>query len=486
MSIRRHTTYNLLGAVLPIGVSLVTVPIYLDLIGEARYGVLALAWLLLGYFGLFDLGLGRSVAQSLATLRDAPPGERATTFWTGLGVNLGLGLAGGALIWPAAHFLFAGAITIEPDLQVEINAAIPWLVLAVPLATLSSVLTGALQGRERFFELNVIAVVCAVMLQVLPLGVAIWQGANLGVLLPAALCARLVTAVALFACCRRHVYGGSRPSFDTARAGQLLRFGGWVTVTSLVGPMMVILDRFVIGALAGAKSVSHYTVPFDVAGRSTLISGSLVSALFPRLAASGAVEARQLAEESLRVLLVVMTPLTMLAVLLVKPFLALWIAPAFADKAGLTAQILLVGFWANALATIPYAKLQAEGRPDLVAKCHVGELLPYFALLYTGLTFFGLPGAAVAFALRVLLDLGLLTHFAGLFAYGLRAMAVPAALVLTAFMLALRFDDQPLALAAVAAMCPVLASIWAWRDAPARLLAALPGRSMLLALRRPQ
>jgi len=40
LSIRRHTAYNLLGALVPLAVALVTIPIHLGLNGEARFGSL--------------------------------------------------------------------------------------------------------------------------------------------------------------------------------------------------------------------------------------------------------------------------------------------------------------------------------------------------------------------------------------------------------------------------------------------------------------
>ena len=141
MSIKKNSAYNLIGSLLPLGLSLVTIPVYIGLIGEARYGVLAIAWLLLGYFGLFDLGLGRATAQRIAALGETSPAESATTFWTALGLNTSLGILGGLIIWPVANYFFGNFFSVDDALRPELSAAIPWLVLAVPLATLSGVLS---------------------------------------------------------------------------------------------------------------------------------------------------------------------------------------------------------------------------------------------------------------------------------------------------------------------------------------------------------
>ncbi len=476
MSVRKHTMYNLAGTALPMAISLVTIPIYIRLVGESRYGVLAVAWLLLGYFGLFDLGLGRATAQRIAAQATASPAQRAEIFWTALAVNSAFGVLGGLIIWPVALYFFGHFFSIDPTLRPELNAAIPWMILAVPLATISGVLSGALQGRAQFFELNIISLVSAVLIQIFPLLVAWLHGPDLSWLLPVTILARLITIGLLALRCRAHLLAGQPRSASPALARELLQFGGWVTVTSLVGPMMVILDRFVIGALMGARFVTFYTVPFQLGAQTSVIPGALSSALFPRMAEVDGPERQRLALRALNALAVVMTPAMLFGVFFMQPFLSVWLSPAFAAHAALVGEILLLGFWVNGFATVPYGLLQASGRPHLVAQCHLIEVLPYLGALYFGLHFFGLAGAAVAFGLRTGADNLLLLYLAGLLRQGLVALAFPALLMAAALAGANIWGlGSPLWWAAGSLLC-LCALVWAWGTASPELRFLLTSR----------
>jgi O-antigen/teichoic acid export membrane protein len=94
-------------------------------------------------------------------------------------------------------------------------------------------------------------------------------------------------------------------------------------------------------------------------------------------------------------------------------FMRYWVGADFASRAAPVGVILLAGVWINGLAIIPFEHLQAIDRPDLTAKFHAIEVLPFLGILWVGLHTFGLVGAAWAWTLRVTVDALLLIFVAG-------------------------------------------------------------------------
>lgn len=413
MSVKRHASYNLIGSVIPLALSLLTVPVYLKLVGPDRYGVLAIAWLLLGYFGLFDLGLGRATSFRIASLREAPPEARAATFWSALCVNAAMGLVGGVVLWFAAGYFFEHVLKVSESLRPEVLAGVPMLASAVPIATITGVLTGAMQGREKFLETNIISVLSTTLFQLLPLGTAMLMGPNLPLLLTAAIGARLLAILVLGYRCHAELIRGVRPKFLPGEIPLLLKFGGWVNLTSIVGPVLVIVDRFAIGAVLGTTALAVYTVPFQLAQRIAVVPGALVNALFPRMTASDPATRDALGRRATLTLACVVSPLVLVGVLVLEPFLHIWVGADLATKAAPVGRVLFLGFWANAFALVPFIFLQSSGRPDLPPKMHLLEIPLYLAGLYVGMKYFGLVGCAIAFCARCVLDYVLLSTAAG-------------------------------------------------------------------------
>lgn len=111
-----------------------------------------------------------------------------------------------------------------------------------------------------------------------------------------------------------------------------------------------------------------------------------------------------------------------------------WIGRKFADVGALPCQILLFGAALNALAYTPFGVLQGIGKPGVVAKVHLLELVPYIVILVAALRSWGIAGAAIAWALKVTADYFILLHFAKLNDKGgLRTIFVPFAVLATGF-----------------------------------------------------
>lgn len=487
MSLSRNTTYNLVGAIIPVVLSLVTVPAYLKLVGPERYGVLAIAWLMLGYFGLFDLGLGRSTSFRIASQRDGTPEARADTFWAALSVNVGMGLIGGLLLLAAAGYFFAHAFKMSEALRPEILASVPLLACAVPISTLTGVLTGAMQGREKFLETNIISLISTALFQLLPIAVAFWVGPHLFPLLCAAILARLIAIVVLGYRCYIEFCRGLPRRLIKAEVTGLLKYGGWVNLTSLLGQALVMIDRFMIGAVLGAAAVTIYTVPLQLAQRIQILPGALTNALFPRLSAAES-QAKGLADTALRTLIALMSVPVLGAIFVIEPFLRLWVGHDVGGQSGPIGRILLIGFWANSFAMISFIRLQTSGRPDLVTKSILAQLPIYVALLYFALTHFGFIGCAVVFAVRCVSDYLVLSWMANRAISNWRILLFTLGMLVLGAYLAGLWDvtNWRWWASAIVTGTVLLASGWLTlpETAKARLAATAPGRVAARALVR--
>src|SRR5438309_8032411 len=117
--VARHTAYNILGQALPLVVGLAAIPITTRSLGDARFGLLALMWAIIGYFSLLDLGLGRAttkfVAEALA--REDARGARQVAGFTAAG-QTALGIVGGAVLASIAPWVVTNLLRVPAGLRI--------------------------------------------------------------------------------------------------------------------------------------------------------------------------------------------------------------------------------------------------------------------------------------------------------------------------------------------------------------------------------
>ncbi len=462
-TIGRNTIYNLAGFAVPLALFAVSIPVYIWMIGAERYGVLAIAWLVLGFSGFLDLGLGRAVTQKIASLHESTDGQRKVALDCALAANVPVGLVAAGIMAMITWAIFGWAMKLEPWLRSEAIELVPLMALGVPVVTTLGIFNGALQGREKFAVTNRITIINSAMFQLVPLAVAALNGPRLWPLVLAAIVARAVAIVLLRRACRKE-FGHGEFRWNRNGVYEMARYGGWIAAAGILGMVLVYSDRVLIGALIGPVAVAIYAIAFDTTLRVSLISNSLMMALFPRFAGAGEA-AFELTEKAIRYLFAITTPIIVAGIFASDFIFPLWLGEEIGVPAAGVAKLCLIGSWATAFGKIGHTRLQAGGKPELVLWSVSGQMVVFIPLMALLTMKFGVIGAAMAFALRQAFDAAILYWLAyRRTTYLLRYVALMA-LLIACWQLTLMMMEEPLvlrlAIAAAALLPVVIASYFA-------------------------
>ena len=393
----------------PLLVAIFTIPTLITHIGQERFGILTLAWGLIGYAGVFDLGIGRALTQNVGKLL----GERkhdaiAPALATASRITLIAGLIGGVAIVLAACFGAANFVKAVNVPKSEIENCLFLLAIVLPAQAMSITYKGLNEAYLNFKAISILRAVLGILNFGGPFLISFYSKE-----LPLAIASLVVTRlVALiiyrklaFSCLANNGLKNHQYSWDIAKS--LISFGGWLTVSSVLSPILTQADRFAIASLVSATAVYVYVLPYEMVAQSLIFVSAISSVIFPvlsRMIHNGAKDWVKYFYKWLVTVTIFMAFVCVLIALFLPLILKIWIDKDLNQNSVRVGQILCVGVFANSVGSMFYALLHAKGKANITAKIHLVELPIFIFTLVFLIQKFGVVGAAWAWVARMIFD----------------------------------------------------------------------------------
>ncbi len=397
----KNTLINFVGKVIPVLAAIVTIPYVVHKLGPEWFGILSLAWVVLAYFNLIDLGLGRATTKFVAeALGQGNHDKIPVIVWTSLFLNMGLASLAVGIYVLITPWLVVTVLHIPKELVGEAIHVFRVLAVLIIFTVVNLNLVGVLQAYQRFDLVNVVGVPSQTLTYVLP-AIILYYGGNISHIALGMVIKSIITTGTNFLLCiwiaRIH-----RISFSFSAAQPLFSFGGWIFLHNIAATILIQLDRFLVGALLTVTAVTFYTVPIQLATQFLIIPSSLMVVLFPAIATIGTMSKKRLQaiyKKAFIYLTLVMVTVLSPVIIFAREILQYWMGEEFLVSAPLL-QLFTVGILWSSLAWLAGTVLQSTGRPEIVTITNLIQIPVYVLALWFMIDKFGIIGAALTWALQ--------------------------------------------------------------------------------------
>ena len=401
----RNIIYNALGVFFPLLAAAFAIPYLNSSLTNEGFSLVLIIWAIIGYFSLFDFGIGRALTFSISEIDTIYKSKITSFIKGGLLIVIFTSFIGAILVVVFAEYIVGDWYKMSDDIRAESKIALYVSAVAVFPTTITACLRGALEGLNKYLFSNINRSILGVGMFIAPVISIINHGSSLIVISTYLLIIRIFVMFMAFFQLKNYLFVKSSIELKVI-IRNLFGYGMWVSLSGVIAPLLLYGDRLFLAGIIGLALIGPYATVQEAIIKLLVIPGSMASALFYEFSSSknSLVEIKKMSQNYKKKLSFLMFFIVIIIILFGKNTLSAWISEDFASNAYIPLVFMSIGIFFNSIALIPHTILSSKGEVSFIAKAHLLQLILMIPAVFYFATNYGLIGAAIVWATRPILD----------------------------------------------------------------------------------
>ncbi|MBK9631301.1 MAG: oligosaccharide flippase family protein [Saprospiraceae bacterium] len=341
---------------------IILVPFYIHYLGVEAYGLVGLYTSLMAMFFLLDFGFSATIQQELAKDKSNLDQNffRLDLLRTLEIVYAGLSLFGLVVLILCREFLSKRMASDSVLDATVIHQSILAMALLLALRLLMGLYTGAMNGLQQQYKLNIIILVLELIKFAGTILCLHYLWNHILAFFLINIFISLLTMVILRRLVWKHEHvDGYVPNFKFSVLRSRLKFTVGVALISIIAAIISQVDKFVLSGLVSLEDFGYYTLAFTIASIPMKFVASIAGAVYPRLIqeyANGNEEGLiKIYQKASQLISLVIVPVSLCLFFYTQQILNIWFdQPMLTQKIEWLVKIFVLGFMLNGMMTMPY------------------------------------------------------------------------------------------------------------------------------------
>jgi O-antigen/teichoic acid export membrane protein len=292
-SLRANIIANLLSKLWAGALSLISVPIFVRLLGVEAYGLIGLFATIQVVFTFLDLGMtatiNREIARNIA--KNKPASDNLQLLKTFELIYWSIGLVIGLIILLSSRWIANNWVNLQELKPFEVQLAIQIMALSFVVFWPISLYTGVLRGLEEQALQNIVTIISVTLRIFGPLAIMVVFTPSVAIFLIMQAIAYLFEVSVNMSLAWGKLGKGSwwNTRFDINILKEVWQFAFGFNLVGLFGTLLAQADKIIISKTLPLAEVGFYTIAGTAAGFLNMISNAVVIAMYPRFSAKAVI-----------------------------------------------------------------------------------------------------------------------------------------------------------------------------------------------------